>query len=572
MKWNSQSNRKILKNLIFYNIKNYKLDFLIVYCSSLASSLFNAMSAISIIPLIYILTDEGDNKLNQIPYFVKFFEKINISISTLSLVLLFCIFFILTGLLKASTDFFIAKLRKKIVTSYLKNSLNKFFNSDWHFFYHTKISKISSAIYKDLEIISGSVAAGLHIFSNVSIIIILSIVPFLISYKVTILLILISLLLIIPFFFLKKLFSNLGQKRSIESETFSNFFNNSLNLIKIIIVNFKEIKTVSNISNKYNELQNFYVKDKFYNSLSHESLNILMILFVFLIFFSGNFFSLFISEIVALIYSLLRIIPYFSNLLIMNNSLVAAEPSFQNIEKILSNTNDINKNWGDKVFNLKNKIILDKIKYNYPNGKLVLNDISVNISKNKIICFFGPSGSGKSTLIDIIAGLNYPSDGHIYFDDVKINEINRESFTKNIGYLDSNSELFPMSIKENLIWANEDVKEEELNNALTFSRSNDFIKKMKNQIDTYVGDKGSFLSAGQKQRICLSRAIIKNPSILLLDEATSHLDELTEKKVMENLVQIKNNKTIIMTSHNKKLLMYFDEAYEFNGGKLLKIK
>ena len=122
--------------------------------------------------LIYILTDEGDNKLNQIPYFVKFFEKINISISTLSLVLLFCIFFILTGLLKSSTDFFISKLRKKIVTSYLKNSLNKFFNSDWHFFYHTKISKISSAIYKDLEIISGSVAAGLHIFSNVSIIII----------------------------------------------------------------------------------------------------------------------------------------------------------------------------------------------------------------------------------------------------------------------------------------------------------------------------------------------------------------------------------------------------------------
>tara|TARA_A100001015_G_scaffold310412_1_gene411756 strand:- start:7595 stop:9310 length:1716 start_codon:yes stop_codon:yes gene_type:complete len=571
MKWNNKLKKKIINSLVFSQIKNFKIDFIIVYFTSLASSVSNAISAVSIIPLVYILTEES-NKIEKIPFFVKFFEKINIDIKTEILVIVFCIFFILTSLLKAFNDFFIARLRKKIVQKYLKNCLNQFFSSDWHFFYHTKISKISSAIYKDLEIISGAVAAGIHVFSNLTVVLVLILVPFLISYKVTVIIFLSSLILIIPFLLVKKVFSNLGQKRSIESETFSNFFNNSLNLIKIIIVNFKEIKTIKEILDKYKVLQELYVRDKFYNSLSHEVLNILMILFVFIIFFSGNYFNLFISEIVALVYSLLRIVPYLSNLLVMNNSLVAAQPSFNNISNILSNTSDIGKNWGDKDFEFEKEIILENINYNYPNGKPVLNNINLKIKKNTIVCFFGSSGSGKSTLIDIIAGLNYPSSGTIYFDDTKINNFSRESFSKNIGYVDSNNDLFPMSIRENLKWTKIEVSENDLKNALKFSNSINFIEEMKDKIDTYVGDKGSFLSAGQKQRICLSRAIIKNPDILVLDEATSHLDEVIEKKVMESLIKSKNNYTIIMTSHNKKLLSYFDEAYEFSVNGLIKIK
>ena len=571
MKWSSTSQKKILKYLILKKIKYFKFDFFIVYLFSFFSSILNALSAISIIPLVYILTNEND-QFKEIPFFVKIFEKINIESKTHVLLVIFCTLFIFTSFLKAFNDYFIGKLRKKIIQSYLKNCLNKFFNSDWHFFYQTKISKISSAIYKDLEIVSGSVMAGLTIFSNVSIILILFFVPFIISYKVTIVLLLSSVILFIPFFFIKTLFSNLGKKRSIESEMFSNFFNNSLNLIKIIIVNFKEDKTAKDISDKYNELQDFYVKDKFYNSLSHESINILMILFVFLIFFSGNYYNLFISEIVALIYSLLRIIPYLTNLLIMNNSLASAQPSFDNIESILSNTNDIGKNWGNLEFKLNKEIILKDVNYNYPDGKIVLRNINIKIKKNSMICFFGPSGSGKSTLIDIIAGLNYPKSGQILFDDCHINNFSRESFSKNIGYLDSNNELFPMSIRENFLWIRKNLSDREMTEALKFSGSISFVEKLKNKIDTNVGDKGSFLSAGQKQRLCISRALVKDPQLIILDEPTSHLDEISEKIIMENLTKIKKEKTIIFTSHNKKLLSFSDEAYEVNEGSINRLK
>jgi ATP-binding cassette subfamily C protein len=576
MTWSSPKKKdnikNILNNLIYLNIKNYKLNFFLVYFFSFTSSLFSALSIVSLIPLVYLLNNESTLGANEIPYFVTLFENLDINIKSGSLIFLFCFLFFFSGLLKIFSDYFIAKLRKKIVQNYFENCLKQFFNSDWHFFYQTKISKISSAIYKDLEIISGSVSAGLYLFANFSIIIILFIVPFLISTKVTLVIVISSLIFFFPLYNVKKIFSNIGKKRSVESENFSNFFNNSLNLVKIVIVNFKQIKIIKEISGKYNELQNFYVKDRFYNSLSHELLNIIIIIFVFFIFFAGKFFNLFISEIVALIFSLVRIAPYLSSLLIMNNSLASAQPSYHNIEKILKNTSNVDVNWGKKIFNFEREINLNNVNYKYPDGKVILDNINITIKKNTFICFLGPSGCGKSTLIDLLAGLNYPTSGQVFYDKNKINDFTRESFLKKIGYLDSNNDLFPISIKDNLKWVNEDVCNEKIFDAINFSISREFVDKLKDQENTNVGDKATFLSAGQRQRICLSRVIVKNPDILILDEPTSHLDEQTEKKIMENLSSIKKTKTIIMATHNKNLLKFFDEIYEFQKNKLQKIK
>ena len=152
----------------------------------------------------------------------------------------------------------------------------------------------------------------------------------------------------------------------------------------------------------------------------------------------------------------------------------------------------------------------------------------------------GESGSGKSTITDLILGLQIPSSGQVLIDNIPLSEYQQNSFRERIGYVPQEPILFHMSIRENLLWANEIANEDELWTALKMSNAENFVKQLPQGIDTVVGDRGGRLSGGQRQRIALARALVRKPELIILDEATSNLDVLTEEKIVNTVLKLVN--------------------------------
>ena len=222
-------------------------------------------------------------------------------------------------------------------------------------------------------------------------------------------------------------------------------------------------------------------------------------------------------------------------------------------------------------------IYLSNISFTYPkNQKKIINNINIEINKGEKIGIIGKSGIGKSTLVDLLLGLIDPTNGKILVDGKNIQE-NIRGWRNLIGYVPQKISVIDGSFKDNIVFgcdfSNELEIEDKLKNSLKLGELDEFIKNSKNGIDTIVGDKGLDLSGGQLQRLAIARALFKDPEILILDESTNALDEPTEKKIMNNLVENgKNNKqTIIVISHNHELLKFCDKIYEIKNQMMTEI-
>jgi ABC-type bacteriocin/lantibiotic exporter with double-glycine peptidase domain len=201
----------------------------------------------------------------------------------------------------------------------------------------------------------------------------------------------------------------------------------------------------------------------------------------------------------------------------------------------------------NQVINIKN------VNYCYPNSKkLALKNINIQIPAHSKIGIIGLTGSGKTTLIDLMLGLLDLNEGVIEVDGEKIDKQNLRSWQKNIGYVPQQIFLSDTSIAENIAFG-QDFENIDLETVKKVSKIVDLDEFISSELSegykTIIGERGVRLSGGQRQRIGIARALYKKPNILILDEATNALDNLTEKKVMQNIVDFRNKITIIIITH-----------------------
>ena len=217
----------------------------------------------------------------------------------------------------------------------------------------------------------------------------------------------------------------------------------------------------------------------------------------------------------------------------------------------------------NKIINIKN------LKFSYKNSeKKILNNINLEIRKNDCIGIIGESGAGKSTFIDVLMGLNKPTKGEITLDDVNILQ-NRRGWQKMIGYVPQSIYLIDESIKKNIAFGEDDVNIGKLNQVLKQSGLEQFVENLANKENTIIGEKGAKISGGERQRIAIARSLYKNPDLIIFDEATSSLDLETEKKVLETIKHLKEEKTLIIISHRMNTLNYCNKIYELKDGNLV---
>ncbi len=254
---------------------------------------------------------------------------------------------------------------------------------------------------------------------------------------------------------------------------------------------------------------------------------------------------------------------------------VAISQGFSAAERILpiiDIENEINLNeQGEKLTIEEGNIVLDNINFSYksnPENK-VLQNISVKFTGGKMTALVGHSGSGKSTLLNMIPRIYLPTSGNIYFDNQDISKVNLMSLRNQISIVDQNTTLFDDTVFNNIKYARPDANKEDILEAAKLSMCDEFINNLENGFETMIGENGVKLSGGEKQRLSIARAFLKNSRIILLDEATSSLDSETEEKIQKALDKLTVNKTTIVIAHRLSTILNSDNIYVVDNGKII---
>ncbi len=223
---------------------------------------------------------------------------------------------------------------------------------------------------------------------------------------------------------------------------------------------------------------------------------------------------------------------------------------------------------GTEKRHIDGNIEFKNVSFGYTADRTILEDISFTVKAGQIIALVGESGVGKSTLIELISGYHFPTTGEILIDSTPIREVSLERLRSSIGVVTQELTLFNDTIRNNIRFGNLIATDEEISAAAKKAHC-DFIEKFPEKWDQVVGERGLKLSVGQKQRIAIARAILKNPKILILDEPTSALDAGSEKIISESLDNLMAGKTTFVVAHRLSTVRRADKILVFKEGKIV---
>ncbi len=238
---------------------------------------------------------------------------------------------------------------------------------------------------------------------------------------------------------------------------------------------------------------------------------------------------------------------------------------------IIDQENKILNNEKAKLLEIENASIEFKnINFSYKSNlnNIVLKNINIGIAGRKMTALVGHSGSGKSTILNLIPRIYDPDSGEILIDNQKVQNLNLKSLRKEISIVDQNTTLFDDTIFNNIKYAKPEASEKEIFTAAKISMCTDFIEKLENKFQTVIGENGVKLSGGEKQRLSIARALLKDSKIILLDEATSSLDSETEEKIQKAIEELTKNKTTVVIAHRLSTILNSEKIYVVDKGSV----
>ncbi|MDA7573239.1 ABC transporter ATP-binding protein/permease [Candidatus Pelagibacter sp.] len=344
-------------------------------------------------------------------------------------------------------------------------------------------------------------------------------------------------------------------------------------LIKIfqreIYENNRADKFINDVKEKTKKIATVYVR----SSPIMETLTGIMI--AILIFYSGklvlkneidvnNFFSFLAAMMLA--YQPVRSLATLN--ITISQGLSAATrilPVIDEKSKLIENKDDTEIDISNGNIEFKNVIF----KYKEDKEENVLNSIDLKMLGGKMTSIVGHSGAGKSTILNLIPRFYDADSGDIQIDNQSVYKSTINSLRKNISLVSQDTTLFDDSIRNNIAYANLDATQKEIEEAAKHSYASEFIEKLPQKYETIIGENGTRLSGGEKQRLSIARAMLKKSQIILLDEATSSLDAETENKIQEAINFLTKNRTTIVIAHRLSTILNSDKIYVIDSGSVV---
>ncbi|MEO8885009.1 MAG: ABC transporter ATP-binding protein [Mucilaginibacter sp.] len=248
-----------------------------------------------------------------------------------------------------------------------------------------------------------------------------------------------------------------------------------------------------------------------------------------------------------------------------------AQVSLGNFERIINTPIDI-KPEKPVLLDKVSKLTFDNVTFKHLTAtRNALNNISFEVHSGETIAFVGPSGSGKTTLVKLLVGLYQPMQGDILYNDVLSKEIDLDQLREHVGFVTQDTQLFSGTIRENLLFVRPGATDAECLDVLEKAACQTLMARASNGLDTVIGEGGVKVSGGEKQRLSIARALLRQPDLLVFDEATSSLDSLTEESITETIrdVSVMRDYITILIAHRLSTIMHADRIYVLEKGRII---
>lgn len=556
-------NIKKIKKFLNLLTERQKKKLLKLQLINIFSSLIEITSFGLIFPFLYMLLDPtkiiGSSFYKKNFYFLNLDENELIILTGSMIILMNIIIYILNILNNyktyATLEKILAEFKNSIYVFYLSSNYKDFVKYESH-------EILNNIINEPARCIHGVIHPLITLINKSIILFLITVFLFLVSFQTTLILVISvgSIFILINFFVRSKTLNTGFKIKKLEQDVFLN--------LNEPIWNYKEVKIFSlenYFSKKYFDLLKSINKIKIYiHTLSFLPKQTMDLLLIILIISSSYFFYLnsenfenFLPLLVLYFVSATKIIPAM-NLCFVNYTYILNNQSA--IDSIYGMLNSKSKLPIYNYFDPK-KIDVNNVAFSY-DKELLFSNLNLKINKFQKIGIVGKSGSGKSTLIDLITRILIPNSGKI-----KLNEKSEIEFNEKpkISYIPQKTGLFSNSIKENIILGNKYDKIK-FKNVVGVATVNEFVEKLENQYNTKININS--LSGGQLQRINIARGLYHNGDLIILDESTSSLDKETEGKILNNIFESYQNKTIIFSTHKLNNLKNFDYIFILEKGKI----
>jgi len=276
------------------------------------------------------------------------------------------------------------------------------------------------------------------------------------------------------------------------------------------------------------------------------------------------------SEFLGFIIAIFQLMPPIKELSGVNNRIQEATAAGKRVFEILDTEPGIQDTASPiRLQEFQSSIEFNNVSFQYVEGDPVLQEVSLSIKKGDVVAIVGPSGAGKSTLVDLVPRFYDPTGGAITIDGLDLRSVELKSLREKIGIVTQETILFNDTVRNNIAYGLEDCPLERIEEAARAANAHAFINAMPNGYDSRIGERGVKISGGERQRLALARAILKNPPILILDEATSSLDTESEILVQEAIERLMAGRTSIVIAHRLSTVQHADRIVVIEGGRIV---
>ncbi len=536
-----------------------------IFLTNLLFGLSQGTSIVTLIPLLQMLEKNslGNNKIFAV--LNKLTDSMGITISIELIIGLYLTLILFNALMQYTKSIWQSDVQQEFTADIRKDIFSKLIRSDWKYLSGQNRNEFSHILTSEIPAITALNFHLLSLFSVIIIFIIYVILSFLVSFYFT-------LFVIVCGFVLYLLLNRFITRTYAVGK--DNFFTNR-NLYKQFddfwdTIKFAKIHGTEKYHfDRFDEQNQQFAEERkrmIRLSLTPQTINsVTSAVILSLVVFAGyKFGNMSLSSFLILILLFSRIFPQLMRMHTTYMQIISLFPSFENtmamkkeLETILTDSAGL-RDVGLSKITLEKEIAFDEVSFGYHQDKPLFDRISITIPARKITGIIGPSGIGKTTLMDIVTGLLLPDQGKIRIDGRDLAGLDRASWHNSIAYVPQDSVFTNSSLRENLTMGSEPVSDSTIWQTLNRVNAGGFVRELTDGLDTMMNNNAQQFSGGERQRMAIARALLREPSLLLLDEITNSLDAKNEQHIINILLDLKKDITIIFISHKKELIQYFD--------------
>ncbi len=562
-------------------VKPYWFLFIIAAVFMGFTAIFDGASIGMIVPLAdNVLTGKEIIVPVELPaYLDNFINTVNqmeplVLLKIMSLVVLAVIF--LKGVASFIYSYVMSDIGQKVMRDIRAKIYDKFLGFSLDFYARKKAGELISRITNDVRVVENAVSYGFTdlIYQTFQIIVFTCVVLF-INWKLSLFIFVALPLLVVPIVKVgKKLrkLSKVSQEKMADINCSINETIFGIRIVKAFCAEIYERKKFNLFNNSYYKVMMKSIKRTLILSPATEFIGAVAGVFVF--FFGGKeviegrmsfgIFGLFLG-------SLLSMVRPFKKLSQVNSLIQQAVAASTRIYDIIDESSSIkDSEQAIELRSFNEKIVFENVRFKYETQE-VLKGINLAVNKNEFIAIVGPSGAGKSTLLDLIPRFYDPTSGKITIDGEDIRKYSLSSLRRHIGIVSQETILFNDSVKANIAYGANNYSQEDIISAAKKANAHDFIMNLPVGYDTIIGDRGFKLSGGEKQRLAIARAMLKNPQVLILDEATSQLDTQSERLVQDALDRLMESRTVFVIAHRLSTVKNADRILVIDKGEVVQL-